>query len=821
MARPIVYQGIQSGHPTADGLFAGLKFWFSNTVPQRSRFIEDVKSNGGEVVILEKQADVCLYDHARKNPPPGVYSYRFVEYSIRNGQLEDPEAHRIGGLDTRAARPVGSWTLASKGSRKPFTEADDQMLWNWVKPLEGTRGAAGNVLYQQLEDANPRHTYQSWRDRWLKYVQFQNRCLTSNNEEGQPDETPAAEPPATATITSRVQNARSSGAVSSPGIAVEVPMNSTPQRRRGRPPKRQFEMPVDGSPKGKVGRPTKRQPIESKEDTMDVGNPKVVKQAPMPTRSAQKEDIGEPKPQGNSRPKKDSNTGSWEFSNEETKLLLNATETILSVPETDVGRAWEKMAENYQSHTAPQWRNYFEEVVVPFYRNQQKEREQSKNLNITQEERSGNANNGADSSKKKRGERHATHLRQEQAEQNGDEVTPYMKQKAEQHRRSPSFQSQSPTSWKSENEGHRPGPNESRKRSPAKSNSQESATSKNLDGTAEKGKGVSQPTRLGRHTTEDVEDVHSRPTKRRKLSAGKIAVLEIPSTPEHTQETETLQELPGTPTPRARKSSFSPLFEPLNSADEEEDLPFTPEKEIIDPETRTSPISVHLVSDNNPAIASSPSVLNGNAQMESSGSPTPEFEIAPDFSQIGQDAEEEEEEEEEEPEEFETAAETPQAPKADTQALFAAPTQNAEGSLDFGLPDPEGGWDALDADPIRKEEEAEAEEPTSPDSQTSSTASTLGLDLDAWISQRAREGRDQDLLIAAAEATNMHMKLADVVYASLERGNGIPRDLKGVWTEEDDELLMGTDARGVKRVLEKHGQRSMDERFECLEVWNA
>ena len=67
----------------------------------------------------------------------------------------------------------------------------------------------------------------------------------------------------------------------------------------------------------------------------------------------------------------------------------------------------------------------------------------------------------------------------------------------------------------------------------------------------------------------------------------------------------------------------------------------------------------------------------------------------------------------------------------------------------------------------------------------------------------------------------MHKKLADVVYTNLEKKEGIPKDIKGVWTKEDDELLMGTDARGIKRVLEKHGQRSMDERFECLGVWNG
>ena len=381
MAPAIVYQGIENGRATVDGLFVGLKFWFSNTVPQRNRFVEDVKSNGGEVVILEKQADVCLYDHARKNPPPGVYSYRFVEHSIRNGQLEDLESHRIGNVDSRAARPVGSRVLASRGSRKPFTEADDQMLWDWVKPVEGTRGIAGNLLYQQLEEANPRHTYQSWRDRWLKYVQFQNRGIGSNNEQNRSNEARAAETSAISTVTSEVKHTRLPAPVQSPRVAVEIPINGTPQRRRGRPPKRPAEVPMDESSENKVSEQPKGQPVESNEDTIEVKSLKSAKKTPTSTMSVPKDDIGQTQPEDDSTPEKDSNAGSLEFSEEDRDMLLNVVDLILSVPETDVDKSWELMAKSYRSHTALQWRSYFDEVVVPLYHNRQKDQEQSKGLN--------------------------------------------------------------------------------------------------------------------------------------------------------------------------------------------------------------------------------------------------------------------------------------------------------------------------------------------------------------------------------------------------------------------------------------------------------
>lgn len=222
-----VHIGLPTRQPNMEGMFAGQKFWFSNTVPQRSRFMEEVKANSGEVVPLEKQADICLYDHARKNPPPGMYSYRYVEHSVRKGQREDLEAHRIGGVSSRAERPVGSVTLASKGARIPFTEADDQMLWDWLKPIDGLRGSAGNAIYQQLEKENPRHTYQSWRDRWLKYVQFQKRELSGSGQR-QRIAAQAVEHQTTPKEKRRETNVDVKCADPSPRIVVEVPVRDSP-----------------------------------------------------------------------------------------------------------------------------------------------------------------------------------------------------------------------------------------------------------------------------------------------------------------------------------------------------------------------------------------------------------------------------------------------------------------------------------------------------------------------------------------------------------------------------------------------------------------
>jgi TRF2-interacting telomeric protein/Rap1 - C terminal domain/Rap1 Myb domain len=812
MTSAVVYDGVRNDEGGTNGLFAGQKIWFSNTVPQRTRFMEDVRANGGEVVPVEKQADICLFDHARKNPPPGMYSYRYVEYSIRKGQREDLEAHRIGGVESRAARPVGSVTMASKGSRNTFSEADDQFLWNWVKPYEGLRGSAGNVIYQQLEAANPRHTFQSWRDRWLKYVQHQKRDITPRHGEQRGEVARVAEHPRTARTIPSTIHARATPVSESAQVSVDVPVAESPRRKRGRPRKVQRE--------------------DSNEDITILAHSATPKQPQTPTGSTRKGNVQRTSPEITPAPKPKENAGSWEFSNEERDLLLKAVKVIIEVrKESDLDAAWERMAESYQAHTAEQWKNYFNEVVLPLYLKQKGKQEQNES---TKGADGGGINpTGSASGQTKQQRRQTEQSPADRIRPDGNRNGEAAALKADRRQRSPSFRPQSPTDWRQGNGEHRPTPNESRKRSSAKSNSQESTLSQSLDGEGDGNQGPPRITEPKRQSNKHVREPDQQPNKRRKLSASETTVLEIPSTPENTQESESLEDLPGTPTPRARKQlrhgsrrSLSPLFLPSTSSDEEENLPTAgdqglAQEESVNPETRTSPISVHLVSDHDPTIPSSSSAANRKGESESIGSPTPEFETAPDFSQIHEAASEEEEEE------FETAAEEQapyKAPMPDTQALFTAPIQTGEGSLDLGLPEPDGGWDAADADldldlDVEEEPPNNKERPaTSPASPTPSTTSTLSLD--AWIALRTAEGQDATLLLEAAETTNMHKQLADLVYESLERGSGVPENMRGVWTKEDDELLMGTDARGIKRVQEKHGPRGVDERFECLGVWN-
>ncbi|TKA79519.1 hypothetical protein B0A49_01085 [Cryomyces minteri] len=170
----VVYSRIDNDDTTVRGrLFAGLKFFILQRVPARAQFVSQVGSNGGQIVKMESQADYVIADHVRADAPPGSISWRFIEHSLRNGALEDPKAHPAGRPVGRIAptggvvRPPG----AGKTGRVPFSPEDDRVLYEWVEEHRKRGGAVlGNKIYQQLEAINPRHTSQSWRDRYVKHL---------------------------------------------------------------------------------------------------------------------------------------------------------------------------------------------------------------------------------------------------------------------------------------------------------------------------------------------------------------------------------------------------------------------------------------------------------------------------------------------------------------------------------------------------------------------------------------------------------------------------------------------------------------------------
>ena len=395
----IVYEGVTSTADSAGKLFEGQNFWFSSAVPQRKWLIENAIANGATVVPLEKQADVLIVDHARKNAPVGTHSYKFIEQSIRNGILEDLADHVVGPSRS-VDRPVGSMITAPKGSRSKYTEAEDQLLWDFIKPYEAAGGATGgNEIYKQLEETHGtgRHTYQSWRDRWLKHVRFQNRqstdsAYTANNAEGATAQVQRA---VQASPQRRAQVSVIPAVCSPPKTAgredPKAPLNS--QRSKRTEPTNledattaHFRQVLER----KLGRtlpsgPTSLnfrdwEPLPATRKPQDGAGTEAVElqrpQAGIGTHLPTETDPLKRKPLHQSQPDfqeavteevstSESQVSIEEFPEEEYKLLLDAAGEIIRVGDHE--EDWDRLAIAYPSHSSRAWRGFWEGKVKPDY----------------------------------------------------------------------------------------------------------------------------------------------------------------------------------------------------------------------------------------------------------------------------------------------------------------------------------------------------------------------------------------------------------------------------------------------------------------------
>ncbi|KAH8666585.1 hypothetical protein BX600DRAFT_497372 [Xylariales sp. PMI_506] len=169
MRASIVYEGGVASGTSRGSLFQDTKFWIAQRVPLRNSWVQHIEKNGGAVVKLEKQADFMIADHARKDAPAGSYSWKWIEDSIRNGMMLDAKPYEIQRIPLES-RPAGA--VQHKSGRTPFTEDDDRLLRTFVAERRA-RGEAtsGNKIYQELENMYPHHTYQSWRNRWVKRLE--------------------------------------------------------------------------------------------------------------------------------------------------------------------------------------------------------------------------------------------------------------------------------------------------------------------------------------------------------------------------------------------------------------------------------------------------------------------------------------------------------------------------------------------------------------------------------------------------------------------------------------------------------------------------
>lgn len=254
----------------------------------------------------------------------------------------------------------------------------------------------------------------------------------------------------------------------------------------------------------------------------------------------------------------------------------------------------------------------------------------------------------------------------------------------------------------------------------------------------------------------------------------------------------------------------------------------------------TDPLDIHLISEANDtndgssnnarsertkilSIASKDLENERNHSAEDSDTDADAFETAPS------EGDREEQEEDLIHAESEGVYETARTRRVETQNLF-----NTQPSLAFNdLPPPPGGWSALASPtgepsfppPAHSSQSLSGSDVDSDSSSPPTDLSTfLSSHLPSSLSPTEVDEHEAHLLRALFTVTTSSANdlkpsdyaLADTVYTHLQRTGSIPGNLKGVWTEEDDERLFGGDAREIDRVRRKHGDEALRGRWVIL-----
>lgn len=108
----------------------------------------------------------------------GRYSWKWVHDSVRQGELQNIAKYRNTSFSSATGpRHVGSSASTASGTRNNFEAWEDQLLWDRVQAqiASNSKGTIGDKVFQQLEAEFPRHTRQSWSNRYKKTLKYRTR----------------------------------------------------------------------------------------------------------------------------------------------------------------------------------------------------------------------------------------------------------------------------------------------------------------------------------------------------------------------------------------------------------------------------------------------------------------------------------------------------------------------------------------------------------------------------------------------------------------------------------------------------------------------
>jgi hypothetical protein len=281
----------------------------------------------------------------------------------------------------------------------PFTEEDDKELRAWVTK-KANQGAplGGNAIYKELEARNPRHTFHSWRDRWVRHLSLREPDDDDDDDDMDEHLTPQADETAGPSV-EEVSPARTSP-------LPKPPTSKTPLKKRP-----SFRIPPGASASASASaHDTSRTAAASSIKTLEIApatandpvatfeplaaptasttsQPNIIHSAARATTSKNQANTPVVRARNPSSPvmsqqtpeqplpssrheavQADFDPESYDdstFTEQDYKDLLSVALDIQNVCVGRYQESWIKWAKEDDRHTAVEWRSYYERRVLP------------------------------------------------------------------------------------------------------------------------------------------------------------------------------------------------------------------------------------------------------------------------------------------------------------------------------------------------------------------------------------------------------------------------------------------------------------------------